>query len=143
MTTISLADYRLPPEIILGQHEHQTLLRLATAYAETDSEELLGEIDRAVVVPDSFVPADVVRMGSTVAFRTEDEERQVQLVYPKDANIAEGRISILTPIGTALIGMKAGQSITWRKRDGQRQALTVLKVMPPMPPDEDDPVSAA
>jgi regulator of nucleoside diphosphate kinase len=143
MTTISLADYRLSPEIILGHHEHQTLQRLAMAHAETDSEELLGEIDRAVVVPDGFVPPDVVRMGAFVVFRTEEEERQVQLVYPKDANIAEGRISILTPIGTALIGLRAGQTITWRKRDGQRQALTVLKVLPPPPPDEDGPVSAA
>jgi regulator of nucleoside diphosphate kinase len=44
------------------------------------------------------------------------------------ANIAEGRISVLTPVGTALLGLTAGQSISWLTRDGRRQTLTVLSV---------------
>jgi regulator of nucleoside diphosphate kinase len=59
----------------------------------------------------------------------------VTLVYPAEADIAEGRISVLTPVGTALIGLRAGQSITWRTRDGRKQVLTVLRVTPPVADD--------
>jgi regulator of nucleoside diphosphate kinase len=88
-----------------------------------------------VVSPDA-VPADVVRMGSTVEFRADNgQQRTVTLVFPGDADIAEGKISILTPIGTALIGLSPGQSISWAARDGRRQRLTVLKVEQPASAD--------
>ena len=53
------------------------------------------------------------------------------LVYPVDADIAEGRISVMTPVGTALIGLRIGQSITWRDRANKRHMLTVLDVVQP------------
>jgi regulator of nucleoside diphosphate kinase len=64
-------------------------------------------------------------------------ERSVVLVYPGQADIGVGRISILTPIGTALIGLSEGQSITWTTRDGRRRRLTVQCV------EADMPISAA
>jgi len=145
MTVTSLTDFHLSPDIVISHNEHQTLLRLAmagTGHTSDDSDELLNELDRAIIVPNGFVPADVVRMGSTVAFRTSEETRTVQLVFPKDANIAEGKISVLTPIGTALIGLRAGQSITWRTRNAKKHALTVLRVVAPAE-DEPQPPSAA
>ena len=73
------------------------------------------------------MPADVVRMGSHVHCRTGDgNERELELVYPADADIDCGRISVMTPIGTALIGLASGQSITWQTR--RLQTLTVLSV---------------
>lgn len=146
MTTLSLADFRLLPDIVLSNAEHRTLLRLAmagTGHGADDSDELLYELDRAIIVPDGFVPHDVVQMGSTVSFRSQNETRTVQLVYPKDADISEGKVSILTPVGTALIGLRTGQSITWRTRGDRRQALTVLKVIAPPLPDDPEPPSAA
>jgi regulator of nucleoside diphosphate kinase len=56
----------------------------------------------------------------------------VTLVYPVDADIATGRISIMTPVGTALIGLRVGQSISWRSRDNRKHMLTVLAVKEPV-----------
>jgi regulator of nucleoside diphosphate kinase len=147
MTTISLSDFSLSPEIILASSEHRLLLRLAmggTGHTADDADDLLYELERATVVPDQFLPSDTVRMGSTVSFRTaEGEQKAVELVLPVDADIAEGKISVLTPIGTALLGLRTGQSISWRTRDGRRQALTVLQVMAPQLNDEPEPPTAA
>jgi regulator of nucleoside diphosphate kinase len=70
-----------------------------------------------------------------VRFRTGRDERTVLLVYPADADIATARVSVLTPIGAALIGLRVGQSISFRTRDGRPQMLTVLRVLPP--PEDD------
>jgi regulator of nucleoside diphosphate kinase len=135
MTTISMADFTLSPAITLGQADHRQLIVLAMAglgQTAEDADGLLYELERAQVVPDSAVPDDVVRMGSFVRFRTNaGGERQVELVYPADADIEAGKVSVLTPVGTALLGLRAGQSITWLTRDGRKQLLTVLGVRQP------------
>jgi hypothetical protein len=59
--------------------------------------------------------------------------------HSADADISEGKISVLTPVGTALIGLRKGQSIAWSARDGKRHALTVLDVTGPEEPEDDDP----
>lgn len=124
--------YDLNPEIILSQADHRLLNILAMAgldHTPDQSDKLLYELERARVLDDSEVPSDIVRMGSFVRYRTDaGVEQQVKLVYPADADIAEGRISVMTPVGTALIGLRAGQSITWRSRDNRRHMLTVLSV---------------
>ena len=92
-------------------------------------EELLAEMDRAKVVAPAKLPADVVRMGSFVTFDSDSaQHRRVQLVYPGEADIEQGRISVMTPIGAALIGLSAGQSIAWTARDGKKHVLTVTAV---------------
>ena len=79
-------------------------------------------------------------MGSIVAFDPDaGAARKVTLVYPEDADIAEGRISVLTPIGTALLGLRPGQSITWQARDGRSHELTIVSVRQPA----DGPAEAA
>jgi regulator of nucleoside diphosphate kinase len=146
MTTISLADFNLSPDIIVGQNDHRTLLGLAMAgrgNTADDSDGLLYELERAKVVEDEAVPPDVVRMGSTVRYMAGGgAERVVTLVYPKDADIQNGRISVLTPVGTALLGLRAGQSITWMTRDGRKQVLTVKSVLPPAEDDDPGPIAA-
>lgn len=138
MTTISLADFNLSPQIVLGTADHRQLISLAMGGAE-EADGLLSELERAQVVPDSALPQDVVRMGSTVRFRTDGgAERSVQVVWPAEADIAAARISVLTPVGTALIGLRAGQSITWLTRDGRKQLLTVLGVIAPESEDDGD-----
>ena len=68
-------------------------------------------------------------MGSRVHYRTDRHDLvDVTLVYPAQADISQAKISVLTPIGAALIGLKTGQSITWRSRDDRKQVLTVLAV---------------
>jgi regulator of nucleoside diphosphate kinase len=85
---------------------------------------------RARIVAQNKLPAKTVRMGSVVIFTTDDgHERTAELVWPDRADIAAGRISILTPVGAALIGVSAGQTIDWRSPDGRRRSLTVSAVM--------------
>ena len=68
-------------------------------------------------------------MGSTVEFRSGGGlNRRVELVFPIDADISANKVSVLTPIGTALIGLAAGQSIRFTTQDGREQTLTVLSV---------------
>jgi len=130
----SMRRYDLNPRIVLGEDDHRKLIALALAGSGRSSDaadDLLNEIERARVVPTPKLGASVVRMGSTVTYRPDNgAERTVQLVYPADADIAQGRISVLTPVGTALIGLDVGQSITWEARDGHKHVLTVLAVEP-------------
>ena len=72
------------------------------------------------MVEDGRIAADVVRMGSTLRFTTDaGEDRTVTLVFPGEADIAEGKVSVLTPIGAALIGLPEGKSIEWTAHDGR------------------------
>ncbi len=90
-------------------------------------------MERAQVLSTATIPEGVVQMGSTVEYQSDVEQRRrITLVYPGEADIAEGRVSILTPIGAALIGLSAGQSIRWVARDGREHELTVLKVKQPV-----------
>lgn len=134
MTQLTQKTHR-KPKIIVGEIDHERLTGLATTALERVpevAEELLAEMDRAKVVAPAKLPADVVRMGSFVTFDSDSaQHRRVQLVYPGEADIEQGRISVLTPIGAALIGLAAGQSIAWTARDGKKHVLTVTAVEQP------------
>src|SRR6187402_1633478 len=71
---------------------------------------LMAEVARATVLPSAEMPADVVNIGSAVRYRDEmtGREQTVSLVLPQDVDIDRGRISVLTPVGAALIGLRAG-----------------------------------
>lgn len=124
------------PSITISEIDHVRLTDIALAAEERApeiTEVLLAEIDRATIVPNGSVPRDVVQMGSTVEYRTEaSQQRRVTLVFPGDADIDKGRISIMTPIGTALIGLSPGQTIEWTARDGRKHQLTIVSVEPPV-----------
>jgi regulator of nucleoside diphosphate kinase len=91
---------------------------------------LLDELTRARIVADNDVPPDVVTMNSTVRFRDNDTGREmiVKLMYPKDAVGSENAVSVLTPVGAALLGLSAGQKIAYETIDGRIKTLTVLEV---------------
>lgn len=93
------------------------------------AETMLTELERARVVEDEALPETVVRMGSMVTYTADDgAPTMITLVFPGDADISQGRISITTPVGTALIGLSAGQSIDWTARNGQVHRLTVTDI---------------
>lgn len=123
------------PKIAIGRSDYERLLNLATAADDrlaAVADELMTELDRATIVADERVGDNVVRMGSQARYSTESgDARTVTLVYPGNADISEGRISVLTPIGVALIGLSVGSSINWRARDGRLHQMTVLSVVPP------------
>ena len=122
------------PTITVSRSDHERLTRLAESLVGRNSAvagQLFAELDRARIVSDSRISSAVVRMGSVLRFTTESgEDRTVTLVYPGEADIAEGKVSVLTPIGAALIGLSEGQSIDWTARDGQVHRLTVESVEP-------------
>jgi len=128
----ALVRNRSVPNIIVSNGDYERLTDLATASIERlpeVAEELLSEMDRAKIVHDDNVPADVVRMGSTVTFRSDDgRELTETLVYPVDEDSDAHKLSVMTPVGAALIGLAEGQSISWMARDGRRHELTVVKV---------------
>lgn len=146
MTTSTLQELTLSPDIVVSSEDHHELSRIAYAGisdASTVADDLLYELDRATVVPPEQLPSDAVRMGSRIRYRTnEGDQREVTLVFPQDADIAQNRVSVMTPIGAALIGLRKGQSITWLTRDGRKQMLTALRVIQPES-DEPEPPAAA
>jgi regulator of nucleoside diphosphate kinase len=122
------------PEIVVGGTDHARLTSLANAALDAvpdTAEELLSELERARVVADEKVPRDVVRMGSVVEFESGGDRKRVTLVFPPEADIAAGKVSVLTPVGAALIGLAKGQSIAWTARDGSSHALTIRAVEQP------------
>jgi regulator of nucleoside diphosphate kinase len=106
-----------------------TLARHPIADAAKDAQFLLEELDRADIVPPDWIPAGVVGMNSYVEFRDDPAGtvRRLQLVYPYQANLEAGRLSVLSLVGAALIGLTEGKSITWEGRDGRERRLTVLR----------------
>lgn len=121
------------PPIVLDQAWSETLEALAAGAMRRVPEvgdRLMAEVARATVVASEAMPADVVNIGSRVRFRDEvtGREQTVVVVLPPDADIGRGRVSVLTPIGAALIGLAAGASIGWETRDGEERRLTVLEV---------------
>lgn len=92
---------------------------------------LRRELARAEVVASEQVPRTVATMNSRVRYRDHDAARisTISLVYPGEEDSLLGRVSILSPTGTALLGLSEGQSIEWTAGDGRRRTLTLLAVL--------------
>ncbi len=94
------------------------LVDVGIAFKEQDREyleSLQNELDRAHIVEPTAIPHDVVTMNSHVRLKDmgTGEERMWVLVFPSDADITQNRISILAPIGTAILGYRAGDTVDW------------------------------
>ena len=121
------------PPILLSDADHGILLGLAQSGLRRNPDAarlLMEEADRAELVPSAQLPPDVVALGSRVTFTDEASgiSRHVQLVLPAEADIGQGRISILSLVGAGLIGLRAGQSIDWPMQDGRLRRLSVTAV---------------
>lgn len=121
--------------LVVNEADHQRLLALADAALDTMpelAETLLGELERAKVVKAGKVPDNTVQIGSTVSYAADSgEAKQVTLVYPGEANIELNKVSVMTPIGVALIGMAVGHSIDWTDRNGKKHSMTIQSVSSP------------
>ena len=117
------------PEIFITESDRKALHSLAFAALSTPdiADELLNELDRAKIT-DHNKPVNYIGIGSKTTFMSAGKERTVELVMPEDADISLGRISILTPVGVALLGLSEGQSIDWTVRDGRAGTLTIVKI---------------
>lgn len=132
--TNAMTKSRLPA-ITIARSEHARISNLADMLAERDAhaaEQLAAELERARVVDDAEMSPDIVRIGSVAEFQLDGGPTQTaELVFPKDADIARQRISVITPVGTALIGLSAGQTIEWTARDGRLRTLSVVACRTP------------
>lgn len=95
-----------------------------------DHAALLAELARADLVEPDQMPGDVITMNSTARFRdeTSGDERELTLVYPKDADGSADRLSVLAPVGSALLGLRVGHRIEWPLPGGRTTALRVLSI---------------
>jgi regulator of nucleoside diphosphate kinase len=129
--------------IYISRDDYSKLrLLIATALHSNASAalaKLRDELDRAAVIDPAAFPADVVTMNSTVAFEDlgTSEIEEYTITFPENADIERSRISILAPIGTALIGCRVGDLVKWSTPGGIRQ-LKVRRVTAPAP----DPAAA-
>ncbi|MED5609764.1 MULTISPECIES: nucleoside diphosphate kinase regulator [Pseudomonas] len=119
------------PSITVTRLDLQRLERLLDSLDEYGpaAEALEAELSRANVVGHDEVPPGVVTMNSTVRCREEGSGKEylLTLVYPEDAG-GEGKVSILAPVGTALLGLTVGQSIDWPAPGGKTLKLSLLDI---------------
>ncbi|MCC7325308.1 MAG: nucleoside diphosphate kinase regulator [Burkholderiales bacterium] len=103
---------------------------------------LRAELERAIVVPPEAIPSSVVAMNSKLRYLDEAAgvSRQIQIVYPEDANVAHGKISVLAPVGAALLGLEVGHAIDWNFPNGETRRLRVEEVLQQFEADANDEV---
>ena len=120
------------PTIHVTEEDYDRLSGLADAFAAAGRRlpHLEAELSRAVLVRNRAKPGDVVTMNSTVVFEDEAAglRQEITLVYPHEADIAKSRVSVVTPVGSALLGLSVGQSIDWTLPDGRQRRYRVLSV---------------
>ncbi|MGJ8547223.1 MAG: nucleoside diphosphate kinase regulator [Sulfitobacter sp.] len=121
------------PRLVISAEDMAVLEPLAEGAMQRNralAERLLEELLRAKIVPQAKLAPGVVALGRRLRYRDDStgQEKTVTLVRPQDADIGAGAVSVMTPIGVALIGLAAGATIHWETREGQRRLLTVLQV---------------
>lgn len=115
-------DYELIVSYLKGSMNRNTFDR-------NNAEEMQAELNKAKLVNSDNFPADVVRLNSKVKIKDEIEGKafELTLVTPERANIKQKKVSIMSPVGTALIGYRKGQKVQWRVPSGEK-TFTILEV---------------
>jgi regulator of nucleoside diphosphate kinase len=122
------------PKICVTTHDYERLSALADFYKSRRRgvlvDSLMDELERAELVPAAEVGSKVVTMNSRVRIVDPDtgESRTVTLVYPGEEDSLRGKVSVFTPLGTALLGLPEGARMEWRTLDGRRKSVSVLEV---------------
>ncbi|WP_413557850.1 nucleoside diphosphate kinase regulator [Bdellovibrio sp. HCB209] len=118
------------PSLVISREDYQKISTLLSV-AQTDIADLLEEeLGRAELVEAAEIPKDTVSMNDKVSFVDLDsgKEQEVTLVYPLDADINGNKVSILAPVGAALIGLKVGQIIHWPLGSDKVKRIKVIAV---------------
>ncbi|MDO3381114.1 nucleoside diphosphate kinase regulator [Gilvimarinus algae] len=122
------------PSIMVAQDVYDTLCRMIDARdGDAAAEQLLNELERARRVKPAKLPEDVVTVNSKVTFTIQETGKTFtyQLVYPGDAGKHDEALSVFSPAGSALLGLRTGQSIDWSLKQGQKNTIEVNRVEPP------------
>ena len=123
----------LPPSIIVSSRDLarlEALLDSPVLSRHPAALALMDELNRAEVLPPERIPAGVVTMHSRVECEdiANGEDHVLTLVYPNEADVERGRVSVLAPVGSALLGLSVGQSIDWQAPGGRALKLRVKSV---------------
>lgn len=126
--------------LFISERDYKSLLPLTEKYNTPAAEALDDELGRAEIVSNAEFPEDAVSMDSSVTFTDLDsgEESTISLVFPLEANVEQMKISILSPVGTALIGLRVGGTINWPLPGGKIRRLQVVAVTQPQKPTATD-----
>lgn len=118
------------PDIYVTTSDYERLSHLIYQLKSSAAADLEEELARATVVPEFELPFAVVTMNSTVKFRDLEsgKESKVTLVFPENANLDEGKVSVLAPIGIALIGLRLNEEIEWPMPSGHARRLQVVSI---------------
>jgi len=127
---------KLKNQLILLREDYKLLMsylngwQRKSAFDRRNAEELHAELKKAKLVNKDAFPVDVVRLNSAVQIKTEgkDEILKLVLVTPDKADIKENKISIMAPIGAALIGFRQGQKVKWQVPGGKK-TFTIMEVV--------------
>lgn len=116
--------------ILIRESDYQKLVTLIDSASTPAATALDAELSRADIVSDDQLPADTVAMGSKATFEDLDsgELNTVTLVFPRQADVDCMKISILSPVGSALIGLRIGGTIDWPLPGGKQRRLKVIAV---------------
>lgn len=122
------------PKIIISSRDADRLDELLDSLprdAFPGRAELESELSRAQIVAPEEVPGTVVTMNSTVRFRVESSQEafSLDLVYPGDIDASSSKISILAPVGSALLGLSQGDEIEWPKPGGGNMRVRVEEIL--------------
>ena len=132
---------RTAPNIVVTAPDLERLQRVITGYANDDADQLDAELERAEVVAPEHVPSDVVTMNSDVVYEdvATGARRGIRVVYPDKADVERGWVSVLAPLGHALLGLRVGQEIQWRMPRGLRRLRIVAVPYQPEATGDYDP----
>ena len=116
--------------ILMTERDYLRIKHILSFQSSSEFENLEIELERAKIIDESDVPKGLVTMNTKFKFEVMQEKKTmvVTIVYPEDANFAEGLISVLAPLGSALIGLQVGQEINWMFPDGKVKRLKILEV---------------
>jgi regulator of nucleoside diphosphate kinase len=122
--------------IYITEYDLERLTKLIEDVQDSDPQdkdylaELQKELDDAEIVASGDIPKEVITMNSQVCLLDQDtqKEEMLTLVFPQEANISQGKISVLAPIGTAMLGYRVGEVFRWKVPAGERK-LKVKKIL--------------
>ncbi|QKK03111.1 MAG: nucleoside diphosphate kinase regulator [Pseudomonadota bacterium] len=120
-----------PPIIIstMDLHRLEKLFEDQPANSFAGMAELEAELVRAQLVEPAAIPADVVSMNSSVRFSVDGQEYVRTLVYPAALNDTDQQISVMAPVGSALLGMREGSSIDWPRHGGGSMNVNIDQII--------------
>ena len=123
------------PPLLLSRLDAERIEELLEQpqYRSLNTDALRGELERAEVVEPADLPRDVISMNSTAQVRVDDaelgvHEHELTLVYPRDADGSANKVSIFAPVGSALLGLRTGDTIDWPLPGGRSARLQVLAI---------------